>query len=669
MSINSFQNSNSLKPPVGPHSPYPDGNPPNRHSDHPVFIFRYTTLPPAGFEYIHPLIHDLIGWTPFELYDNPANVKGLISPQDREIITGLTAGLINHPIQLDHLVHKNGADVRIDLQIRPILNALNDVMAIEGYAAMEIKVQDNLQTGLPAITIEQMESMNNWLGPDFSATETLPRLILAMENAVDYDLCQIMVKEEKSELLIALNRTHSEPGPAKLNLSAIMNSSRALRIFLEKHVPHTIHQNEGKTQIAGLPFAREIMIYPLNCLGEVWGAFSLMRWDGPAFSPAELTTARYYLSLANLAIEKMHLVAQVKIHERLIDRLSPIAVSVERPAKVAEVTQMIGQGALSVSGADRVAVYGHDSEQNITHLWSQGLSADGIGKLLSLALGIDIRPGKMTEKLNMTPDVKDLPVDSQLRQMAESEGIRALANCPVILENSQQATIDYFYNLPHSWTNSEEEALIVYAHQAAIVLENTRLNEELEEVYLETVLTLAKALDVRDSYTANHSWRLAAWAESTARRLGCDPDQIQLIRWAALLHDVGKIGVPDSILHKAGPLNDEEWLVMKRHPELGADIVSPMKKLTNVTRIIRAHQERFDGTGYPDGLAGDQIPLAARILTVVDAYGAMTDDRIFRPARSQAEAVAELKRCSGKQFDQQVVDVFFQVINANAIAN
>lgn len=669
MSMHANPSSKSFTQPDGSRYSPKDGRGTQAQNDHPIYLFRFKTLPPAGFEYIHPLIHDLIGWTPYELYDDPTRGAGIIHPLDRENISILSKGQARNILDLTRLMHKNGSEIHIDLQIRPVFNALDEVMAIEGYAGGNLHAQENFQMGHPNLTADNMEEMNRWLGADFSLTETLPRMILSLEKRVDYDVCQILVKEEKNELLVALNRTHAEPGPTKLELAAIMNSSLALRVFLDKRVPHSLHLNDSKTQIAGLPLAKEILIYPINCLGEVWGAFCLVRWSGRAFSQAEMANARYYLGLANLAIEKMHLVAQVKTYEQLIDRLSPISVSVERPTKVAEVTQLIGQGALSVSGADRVAVYGHDSKQNITHLWSQGLSSEGLGRLLALALDSDSHTSENAKVLNLTSNVSELPTGSSLRQMAEAEGIHALANCPVVLENSQRANIDYFYNLPHSWTNSEQEALMVYAHQAAIVLENTRLNEEIEEVYLETVLTLAKALDVRDSYTAYHSWRLAAWAESTARRLGCSQDQIQLIRWAALLHDVGKIGVPDAILHKAGPLNEEEWRVMKRHPELGADIVSPMKKLNNVTRIIRAHQERYDGTGYPDGLAGDEIPLAARILTVVDAYGAMTDDRVFRPARSQAEAVAELKRCSGKQFDQQVVDVFFQVINANAMVN
>lgn len=200
------------------------------------------------------------------------------------------------------------------------------------------------------------------------------------------------------------------------------------------------------------------------------------------------------------------------------------------------------------------------------------------------------------------------------------------------------------------------------ADQATSAIHRTRLHEELESSYIETVLALAKAMDARDTYTAHHSQQLAEWAEATAQELGCAEDEIEAIQWGALLHDIGKIGVPDNILRKPGSLTDEEWAVIKRHPEIGAEIVEPVKKLADVAPIIRAHQEHWDGNGYPDGLRGEAIPLGARILTVVDAYSAITDERPYKAAGSHKEAVTELQTCAGTQFDPQVVEAFLETL-------
>ena len=199
--------------------------------------------------------------------------------------------------------------------------------------------------------------------------------------------------------------------------------------------------------------------------------------------------------------------------------------------------------------------------------------------------------------------------------------------------------------------------------QAASALQRATLHEQLEESFVQTVLALAKALDARDSYTQGHSQRMASIADSLCRKLDIDEEQIQAIRSAAALHDIGKIGVSDEILRKPGPLNVKEWDSMKRHPKIGAEILTPITKFAHVVPIIIAHHEKFDGSGYPYGLKGDQIPIGARILAVVDAYIAITDERVYRKARSHKEAIAELVKHSGSQFDPMVVEVFLKLVS------
>jgi HD-GYP domain-containing protein (c-di-GMP phosphodiesterase class II) len=155
---------------------------------------------------------------------------------------------------------------------------------------------------------------------------------------------------------------------------------------------------------------------------------------------------------------------------------------------------------------------------------------------------------------------------------------------------------------------------------------------------------------------------MAEWAQDTLRVLGgFDPD-LRNVRLAALLYDIGKIGVPDDILQKEDKLSSDEWEVIKKHPEIGAEIVAPIQKLSDVAPIIRAHQEKFDGSGYPFGLKGEEIPLTARVIAVVDAFCAMIEERVYRSARGKEEAIEELKKCSGSHFDPKVVEAFLQMM-------
>lgn len=162
-----------------------------------------------------------------------------------------------------------------------------------------------------------------------------------------------------------------------------------------------------------------------------------------------------------------------------------------------------------------------------------------------------------------------------------------------------------------------------------------------------------------------HSERVAYWVKATARLLGVSEPDVRMMYWAAMFHDIGKIGVPMHVLSKAGPLNDSEWVMMKLHPIVGTNMVKSLNMISRIAPIIYSHQEKYDGTGYPEGLSGDNIPFGARILSVIDAYDAMTSNRVYRMARGHEEAVRELVQMVGKHFDPQVVKAFLRVLENN----
>jgi diguanylate cyclase (GGDEF)-like protein len=175
------------------------------------------------------------------------------------------------------------------------------------------------------------------------------------------------------------------------------------------------------------------------------------------------------------------------------------------------------------------------------------------------------------------------------------------------------------------------------------------------QAYRAVVASLAAALEARDGYTGEHSDDVHALSVAVARRLELTDEQIAEVESVALLHDIGKIGIPDHVLHKPGPLDDEEWLLMREHPVIGERILRPLPGLSAVATAVRHEHERWDGGGYPDGLAGDAIPLASRIVLACDAYTALVSDRPYRKALSTATAAEELRRCAGAQFDPRVV--------------
>jgi putative nucleotidyltransferase with HDIG domain len=181
----------------------------------------------------------------------------------------------------------------------------------------------------------------------------------------------------------------------------------------------------------------------------------------------------------------------------------------------------------------------------------------------------------------------------------------------------------------------------------------------LEESSLEAIESLNATVDAKDPYTAGHSARVQRIALAVAEQLAIAPDRFDAVRFGGLFHDIGKIGVPDRILTKAGALDEHEYALIKRHPADGAEIVSKFSRLRAAVPLIRHHHERWDGEGYPDGLAGEQIPLEACVVGLADAWDAMTTDRPYRPALSVDQAAAEVQHCRGTQFAPEVVDAFF----------
>jgi response regulator RpfG family c-di-GMP phosphodiesterase len=216
----------------------------------------------------------------------------------------------------------------------------------------------------------------------------------------------------------------------------------------------------------------------------------------------------------------------------------------------------------------------------------------------------------------------------------------------------------YSYTRSNKFSEGQRKMLSILGDRASSAIDNARLYRNLQESFQQTIQGFARAMEAKDPYTHGHSDRVMQYSRLIADGLGFDPTAAEKIRTAALMHDVGKIGIPLDALNKAQKLTREEYEVFKEHPDKGRRILEPIEFLREVVPAVFHHHEQYDGTGYPLGLKGEEIPIEARILAVADTYDAMTSDRAYRKALSHEIAVAELRRCAGTQFDPKIVAAF-----------
>lgn len=206
------------------------------------------------------------------------------------------------------------------------------------------------------------------------------------------------------------------------------------------------------------------------------------------------------------------------------------------------------------------------------------------------------------------------------------------------------------------------------AVQVAIAVENAKLYSDLKETFYSTAEALAETIELRDPYTGGHTRRVMTYSMVIGRYMELEKDDLENLRLSAILHDIGKIGVRDDVLLKHGRLDESELKKMNKHPDFGSEVLGHIKQLKDVIPGVRGHHERYDGKGYPDQSSNGDIPLTARIIAVADTFDAMTTDRPYRKGLSNRQAFDEMRRCSGTQFDPDVVDAFFSAWNEGEFA-
>lgn len=368
-----------------------------------------------------------------------------------------------------------------------------------------------------------------------------------------------------------------------------------------------------------------------------------------------LEQARLYKESVDKTLELSHKIETIKVM-REIDRS---ILSTLEPQQILETaTRMIAK----VVPCDRATVVSVDKARQMFTFgagfgtpYLQGL---GSTSFEDTSAGDVVKTGR-TEYIANLADIKEpLPIEKGLIK----EGFLSHIRVPLTAKGEITGLLSIGAKRPSAFTPGDLSTLGKLASQISIALENARLLTDLEELFIGTVKSLSSAIDAKSPWTAGHSERVTKYALDIAKQMGLSEKELKDLELAGLLHDVGKIGTYEYILDKPDRLTDEEVKIMRLHPGKGAEMLSPIKNLKDMIPAIRHHHEFYNGTGYPDGLKEEKIPLFARILAVADTADAMGADRPYKKGREMDVIIAELKRCSGTQFDPKVVDVFLKTL-------
>ena len=346
-----------------------------------------------------------------------------------------------------------------------------------------------------------------------------------------------------------------------------------------------------------------------------------------------------------------------------MERLMEINITLNSTLALAQVLDLIIAKAVEMLECEAGSILLCNQEENCL-MFSASTSADS--KTLAQ---IHI---PLTDSLAGTIYSKNIPlvvnnVDQDIRHNASVAAqirfqTRSLLGVPMRIQDRVIGVLEALNKKEGVFTEEDVKILTAIASQAAVAIENAQLVEALQESYETTLEGWAAALDLRDKETEGHSQRVTLLAVQMAQEIGMKKEQVMHLRQGALLHDIGKMAVPDRILHKHGPLTEEEKAIMRQHPVNAYNMLYPITHLRPALDIPYCHHEKWDGSGYPSGLKGEEIPLAARIFTIIDVWDALRSDRPYRKAWSVKKTIAYLQQQAGKSFDPKLVDRFVDIL-------
>jgi len=421
--------------------------------------------------------------------------------------------------------------------------------------------------------------------------------------------------------------------------------------------------------------ARSWLGVPLITRGYVVGGISVQSFQPNMFNENHCRLLESIAAQAAIALDNARLLEQTHSQIERLAALHDIDLVINSSLDLRVTLNILLDQVVEKLDVDAVAVLLlNPRSQMLEYTASRGFRTRII-EHYNLRMGEGVSgQAAMERHLVQALNLSELEDDLAYTNLMQEEGFASYFSVPLVAKGQIKGVLDIFNRLllnpDQEWFNFLE----TLAGQAAIAIDNTSLLEDLHRSNVELTLAYdttlegwSRALDLRDKETEGHTQRVVDMTLRIAQSLNVNDEDLTHIRRGALLHDIGKMGIPDSILFKPGPLDEDEWDIMKRHPSYAYELLYPITHLRHALEIPFYHHERWDGSGYPQGLKSEQIPLAARIFAVVDVWDALTSDRPYRKAWTSKKALDHIRQQSGKHFDPRIVDIFLSLIKSELI--
>jgi HD-GYP domain-containing protein (c-di-GMP phosphodiesterase class II)/putative methionine-R-sulfoxide reductase with GAF domain len=520
----------------------------------------------------------------------------------------------------------------------------------------------------PLEHLEMIHSLSLRLSRARSEREVGQAVVTELTNLIDHHACRFYLLNEDATLVVpvAYDGKHAEYEDDRTSdLVCRVGEGVAGRAVVDaraRRIPDAALDAHAVDVPGSEPIDESMMVAPMLSGGEPIGAIVLSKLGIDEFDDADLHVLEVVAAKAATACENVRLYTSMHEAAEVSEALLELGAALALQGSVDAVAEMIARAVDRLVESAAISVWLRDGD-DLTLAAHVGYTPLEVERLA--AAPVDAAEAPFGGNL----DARTLAVCSPRRADAIAGRLESVAPgttftvVPVGERAANRAAILLQRGGRRGAPDRRDERMLLgIADQALLAMTNRALYTELEESFLATVAALGTALGTKDEYTSDHAQALVGLTATVARRMGLTGTDLRDITVAAALHDVGKIGIPAAILTKPGPLTVNEWIVMRRHPELGAKIMEPVPALDGARRLVLACHEHWDGSGYPLGLREHEIPVGARVILACDAFDAMTSDRVYRAAMPIADAVAEIRRCTGSHFDPDVAAALIDTV-------